>query len=174
MGALLVDTDGSPFTASCIQLSYPFLDVQYGRAALIADGRPWREAALRVRGRAVGANQPDRLTVDIGMKAMATDAGHPVLHGFLFISADARRPGLGATVELIPGHCDTTVSAARPKRASSRAVESPTRSRMPCPRKITAGAALSGSPARPPAAATRPAAKDRWTAFAALKTSAVP
>jgi D-serine deaminase-like pyridoxal phosphate-dependent protein len=124
-GTLLIDSDASPFT-ELQPGSYPFLDVQYGRTVLTPDGRPWLEAALFVRGRVVSANQLDRVTVDIGMKAMATDAGPPLLrhptglaadygiagdeHGFLFIPADAQRPGLGATVEMIPGHCDTTVN----------------------------------------------------------------
>ena len=124
-GTLLVDTDKSPFT-ELQPGSYPFLDLQYGGEALTPDQRLWLSASLFVRGRVISTNQPDRVTVDIGMKAIATDAGPPALrdpaefaadymfagdeHGFLMISPAGERPALGSTVELIPGHCDTTVN----------------------------------------------------------------
>ncbi len=124
-GTLLIDTDESPFT-ELQPGSYPFLDLQYGGEALTPDQRLWLTASLFVRGRVISTNQPDRVTVDIGMKAIATDAGPPALrdpaefaanymfagdeHGFLMISAAGERPMLGSTVELLPGHCDTTVN----------------------------------------------------------------
>ena len=124
-GTLLVDTEKSPFT-ELQPGSYPFLDLQYGGEALAPDQRLWLTASLFVRGRVISTNQPDRVTVDIGMKAIATDAGPPALrdpaefaadymfagdeHGFLMISPAGERPALGSTVELTPGHCDTTVN----------------------------------------------------------------
>ena len=127
-GTLLVDCDCSPFTE--VQPgSFPFLDRQYGRQMLTPDGRPWLEPALFVAGRVVSARQPGRVTVDAGMKAVSTDGGPPALarpadaaadyafagdeHGFLVLEVSSMRLRLGATVELQPGHCDTTVSLHR-------------------------------------------------------------
>lgn len=127
-GTLLVDAEDGPFT-ELQPGSFPFLDRQYGRQMLTPDRRPWLEPALFVAGRVVSARQAGRVTVDAGMKAVSTDGGPPALarpadvaadyafagdeHGFLVLEASSPRLRLGATVELQPGHCDTTVSLHR-------------------------------------------------------------
>ncbi len=124
-GTLLVDTEDAPFTE--IQPgSYPFLDVQYGNEELTPDGSAMLRQSLFVRGRVVSARQADRVTIDVGMKAVSTDGGPPVLarpgdvkatyafagdeHGFLMPEEGTRAPALGEAVELIPSHCDTTTN----------------------------------------------------------------
>jgi len=124
-GTLLTDTEGGLFT-ELQPGSFPFLDRQYGRQSLTPDGRPWLVPALFVRGRVVSAQQPDRVTVDVGMKAVSTDGGPPSLHrpeglaaeyafagdehGLLLLAPGGGRPAPGSPVELVPAHCDTTVN----------------------------------------------------------------
>ncbi|MEX0853769.1 MAG: alanine racemase [Bauldia sp.] len=124
-GTAIVDSSGAPFT-ELQPGSYPFLDLQYGREVLVPDQRPWFRQSLRVRSRVVSANQADRVTIDAGMKAIATDGGPPAIapgagvsgdyvfagdeHGFLMLAAGSPRPKPGAAVELIPAHCDTTTN----------------------------------------------------------------
>ena len=97
-------------------------DDQY-RSALGGDADGAYEQSLFVQATVVSVNQPSWVTVDAGLKALATDAGPPVPtgdftgcawswfgdeHGLLV------RPTSGAVapgehVELVPPHCDPTV-----------------------------------------------------------------
>lgn len=103
--------------------SYIFLDRQYRDCE--RDG-PSFGVALAIDTRVVSANQPGCVTVDAGLKAMATEAGPPVVlcgadpasrylfmgdeHGMLVTPAGADDPALDALVTLLPPHCDPTVN----------------------------------------------------------------
>jgi len=97
--------------------SYPLMDVAYGKIG----GVPF-PVAMHVLATVISANQPDRVTVDAGFKAFATDrsfgpeavgiagsrwawAGDE--HGFLF--ADSL-PKLGEQIAFAVPHCDPTVN----------------------------------------------------------------
>ena len=68
-----LDLAEGPFTE--IQAgSYLFMDKQYGAVELAPSGPPFR-TALTIATRVVSTVQPDRVIVDAGLKAMATDAG---------------------------------------------------------------------------------------------------
>ena len=103
--------------------SYVFMDREYRDCE--AAGPPY-EPALFIDTRVVSANTPGRVTVDAGLKAMATDAGPPVVargahpdsrylfmgdeHGMLLTPPGASDPALDACIALIPPHCDPTVN----------------------------------------------------------------
>ena len=105
--------------------SYPFMDKQYGAVELAPGGPPFR-TALTIATRVVSTVQPDRVIVDAGLKAMATDAGPALVasgapaeatylfmgdeHGGLRCPDGSGRPELGALVTLIAPHCDPTVN----------------------------------------------------------------
>jgi D-serine deaminase-like pyridoxal phosphate-dependent protein len=97
--------------------SYPLMDVAYGRIG----GVPF-EVAMTVMATVVSASHPDRVTVDAGFKAFATDrpfgpeaVGMPGArwqwagdeHGFLF--ADPL-PALGEQISFVAPHVDPTVN----------------------------------------------------------------
>jgi len=68
-----LDLEHGPFTE--IQAgSYLFMDKQYGGIELAPGGSPFM-TSLTIAGRVVSTVQPDRVIVDAGFKAMATDAG---------------------------------------------------------------------------------------------------
>ncbi len=115
------DLDRAPFT-ELQPGSYLFGDAQYG--PVLADGvaAPPFETALRLQTAVVSANAPDYVTVDAGVKSLATDGPPPVVcdgtgryaffgdeHGRIFTDA-ATRPALGARIELVTPHCDPTVN----------------------------------------------------------------
>lgn len=119
-----LDLEEGPFTE--IQPgSYLFLDKQYGAVELAPGDAPFR-TALTLATRVVSNAQPDRVIVDAGLKAMATEAGPPLVatgappgssyifmgdeHGGLLCPDGASRPALGALVTLIAPHCDPTVN----------------------------------------------------------------
>jgi 3-hydroxy-D-aspartate aldolase len=119
-----LDLEQGPFTE--IQPgSYLFMDKPYGAIELAPGGPPFR-TALTVAGRVVSTVQPDRVILDAGFKAMATDAGPALLatgatpsatyqfmgdeHGGLRFPDGASRPALGDLVTLIAPHCDPTVN----------------------------------------------------------------
>jgi D-serine deaminase-like pyridoxal phosphate-dependent protein len=119
-----LDLEQGPFTE--IQPgSYLFMDKQYGAVELAPGGQPFR-ASLTIAGRVVSTVQPDRVIVDAGFKAMATDAGPALVasgappdaiyqfmgdeHGGLRLADGARRPALGELVTLVSPHCDPTVN----------------------------------------------------------------
>jgi 3-hydroxy-D-aspartate aldolase len=123
-GTHYLDLEQGPFTE--IQAgSYLFMDKQYGAVELAPGGSPFR-TSLAVAGRVISTVQPDRVIIDAGFKAMATDAGPALVaagaspdatyqfmgdeHGGLRFAEGARRPGLGALVTLVAPHCDPTVN----------------------------------------------------------------
>ena len=102
--------------------SYVFMDREY-RDALGDDPEGRFAHSLTVATTVVSANQTGFVTVDAGLKAMATDAGTPVVighgedvtyhffgdeHGLVTrgSTTDLRR---GDRLELVPPHCDPTV-----------------------------------------------------------------
>ena len=101
------------------------MDKQYGAVELAPGGPPFR-TALTIATRVVSTVQPDRVIVDAGLKAMATDAGPALVasgasaeatylfmgdeHGGLRCPEGTRRPELGALVRLVAPHCDPTVN----------------------------------------------------------------
>lgn len=105
--------------------SYLFMDKQYGSVELAPGGSPFR-TSLNVASRVVSTVQPDRVIIDAGFKAMATDAGPALIaagaamdatyqfmgdeHGGVRLPDGAHRPKLGDLVRLIAPHCDPTVN----------------------------------------------------------------
>jgi 3-hydroxy-D-aspartate aldolase len=105
--------------------SYVFLDSCYGPLPLTPDGNPF-SASLFVAAGVVTANRPDRVIVNAGFKAFATDSGRPVPtrgvaqgatyrfmgdeHGAVEFDPTSPPPALGATIELLTSHCDPTVN----------------------------------------------------------------
>jgi D-serine deaminase-like pyridoxal phosphate-dependent protein len=102
--------------------SYVFMDRQY-RDALGEDPEGQFAQSLTITTSVLSTNQRDFVTVDAGLKSMATDAGTPIVlgsderdrfhffgdeHGLLMRSADQSLER-GDRVELIPPHCDPTV-----------------------------------------------------------------
>lgn len=119
-----LDLEHGPFTE--IQPgSYIFMDKQYGAVELAPGGSPFK-TALNVAARVVSVVQPDRVIIDAGFKAMATDAGPALLasgpasevtyqfmgdeHGALRFADHNHRPKLGSLVQLVAPHCDPTVN----------------------------------------------------------------
>jgi D-serine deaminase-like pyridoxal phosphate-dependent protein len=119
-----LDVAHGPFTE--IQAgSYLFMDKQYGAVELAPGGSPFA-ASLTVAGRVCSTVQPDRVIVDAGFKAMATDAGPALVaseayrdatyqfmgdeHGGIRFSEGASRPHLGELLRLVAPHCDPTVN----------------------------------------------------------------
>jgi D-serine deaminase-like pyridoxal phosphate-dependent protein len=100
--------------------SYVFMDREY-RDALGPDPEGRFAQSLTIATTVISANQPGFVTVDAGLKAMATDAGAPTVvgrdaeyeffgdeHGMVTDGTGGRlRPG--DRLELVPPHCDPTV-----------------------------------------------------------------
>jgi D-serine deaminase-like pyridoxal phosphate-dependent protein len=95
--------------------SYAFMDADYARNE---DPPPFRQA-LFVLAQVMSA-QAGRAVVDAGHKAVPTDSGLPLVHGFPGVTyagasdehgalAGEGLPRLGQRVRLVPGHCDPTV-----------------------------------------------------------------
>ncbi|QAY76190.1 DSD1 family PLP-dependent enzyme [Sphingosinicella sp. BN140058] len=103
--------------------SYIFMDREYRDCEVVG---PTFEQALAIDTRVISVNTPGRVTIDAGLKAMATDAGAPVVlsgtdpasryvfmgdeHGMLITPCGGSDPGLGDLVTLVPPHCDPTVN----------------------------------------------------------------
>jgi D-serine deaminase-like pyridoxal phosphate-dependent protein len=96
--------------------SYAFMDADYARNQ---DPPPFRQA-LFVLAQVMSAPKPGLAVLDAGHKAVPTDSGFPVLHGFpgaSYVGASDEHgtlkgeglPELGRKVRLVPGHCDPTV-----------------------------------------------------------------
>jgi 3-hydroxy-D-aspartate aldolase len=100
--------------------SYALMDVAYARIGIEEFSH-----ALTVLATVISANQPDRITVDAGFKAFATDRPFgPDLHdlpgarhgwagdefGYVFLEQDSRKLKLGQRLRFIPPHCDPTVN----------------------------------------------------------------
>lgn len=99
--------------------SYVFMDVAYAKL-----GVPFANA-LTVHTTVISANHPNRVTVDAGYKALATDRpfGPTIVDyenarwqwagdefGYLLFEDTAQRPRLGDRIRLIPPHCDPNVN----------------------------------------------------------------
>ena len=102
--------------------SYVFMDGQYLDA--LGDDEDGRFCcALTISTTVVSANQPRFVTVDAGLKSMATDASTPVPvglpgstfkffgdeHGMISVPAEGPMPRLGDRLELLTPHCDPSV-----------------------------------------------------------------
>jgi 3-hydroxy-D-aspartate aldolase len=104
--------------------SYIFLDSCYASLEMSPEPNPFRPALFVAAG-VISANRPDRVIVNAGFKALATDSGKPLPvrgappnatyrffgdeHGAIeFTSGEA--PPLGSTIELLTSHCDPTVN----------------------------------------------------------------
>jgi D-serine deaminase-like pyridoxal phosphate-dependent protein len=100
--------------------SYPLMDAAY-RRIVGEDFAP----AMTVLATVISASHPDRVTVDAGYKAFATDrpfGPEPVgltgvrwqwggdEHGILHLENPSRPVRLGDRIEFIPPHCDPTVN----------------------------------------------------------------
>jgi D-serine deaminase-like pyridoxal phosphate-dependent protein len=102
--------------------SYVFMDREY-RDALGADPEGRFDQSLTLVTTVISANHDGYVTVDAGLKSMATDAGVPVVLGpdltstYSFfgdeqglVSCAAEHPlRRGERIELVPPHCDPTV-----------------------------------------------------------------
>ncbi len=104
--------------------SYIFLDRQYGDCEFAT--APKFLPALAIDTRVVSANTPGMVTLDAGLKAMATEAGPAVVlagadpasrfafmgdeHGCLVTPSGGSDPAYGARITLQPPHCDPTVN----------------------------------------------------------------
>jgi D-serine deaminase-like pyridoxal phosphate-dependent protein len=102
--------------------SYVFMDADYGRNAW--DGFPVFRQSLHVWTTVMSTPAPHRVVVDAGMKSHSIDSGMPLVagwpdlfyvnasdeHGVLEREGGAPMPRLGATLRLVPGHCDPTVN----------------------------------------------------------------
>jgi D-serine deaminase-like pyridoxal phosphate-dependent protein len=103
--------------------SYLFMDRQYLDCEAAG---PTFEPSLAIETRVVSANMAGRVTVDAGLKAMATEAGPPRVlagadpastyhfmgdeHGMLITPEGASDPKLDQQVRLLTPHCDPTVN----------------------------------------------------------------
>ncbi|WP_428685202.1 DSD1 family PLP-dependent enzyme [Reyranella sp.] len=106
--------------------SYVFMDHDYNVCDLRGLDKPTFEQALQIDSRAVSANTPGMVTVDAGLKAMATEKGPPVIlkgavegattrfmgdeHLAVIAPKGQPAPKLGDQVVLTPPHCDPTVN----------------------------------------------------------------
>lgn len=105
--------------------SYVFMDREYGDCEF-AKTAPRFEPALAIDTRVISANTPGLVTLDAGLKAMATEAGPAVVlagadpasrfafmgdeHGCLITPPGGTNPPLDARITLQPPHCDPTVN----------------------------------------------------------------
>ncbi len=118
------DLDEAPFTE--IQPgSYLFGDAQYGPVLANGVGEAPFETALTLQTAVISVNAAHYVTVDAGVKSLATDGPLPLVasgasrncsyaffgdeHGKLFAKG-THRPALGSRIELITPHCDPTVN----------------------------------------------------------------
>jgi len=96
--------------------SYAFMDADYARNE---NPPPFRHA-LFVLAQVMSAPRGGLAVLDAGHKAVPTDSGFPLVHGFAgatYVGASDEHgtlkgeglPVLGQKVRLVPGHCDPTV-----------------------------------------------------------------
>jgi D-serine deaminase-like pyridoxal phosphate-dependent protein len=106
--------------------SYVFMDHDYNVCDLRGLDQPTFEQALQIDARVVSANTPGMVTVDAGLKAMATEKGPPMIlkgavegsttrfmgdeHLAVIAPEGKAPPGHGEQVILTPPHCDPTVN----------------------------------------------------------------
>lgn len=118
-GSSAVDS-GLPFMTELQAGSYALMDVAYARIGIDRFGH-----AMTVLATVISANCEDRVTVDAGFKAFATDRpfgpdvqGLPGARyqwagdefGFVLLQEAKSRPKIGDRLEFIPPHCDPTVN----------------------------------------------------------------
>lgn len=104
--------------------SYAFMDADYGKNQFNDDetGTGF-EHSLFIHAMVMSTNQPNMVICDAGLKAIASDSGNPVIHGYEHltyrmtsdehgnIDLDEKTTfNLGDRVALIPGHCDPNVN----------------------------------------------------------------
>lgn len=116
------DMDATPFT-ELQPGSYLFGDAQYQPVLLDGvDALPF-EIALFAQASVISVNAADYVTIDTGVKSLATDGPLPLVargiegsatyaffgdeHGRLYARS---RPALGTKIELVASHCDPTVN----------------------------------------------------------------
>lgn len=124
-GSHAIDAVGGLFTE--LQCgSYVFMDVDYLRVALRADGAPPFAPALFVRTAVISANGEAHVTTDAGLKHFATDGPRPAIargapagaeyhffgdeHGRVELADAARHLPVGSVLECVTPHCDPTVN----------------------------------------------------------------
>jgi len=106
--------------------SYVFMDHEYNICDLRGLDKPTFEQALQIDARVVSANTPGMVTVDAGLKAMATEKGPPMIlkgavegsttrfmgdeHLAVIAPEGKVAPALAEQVILTPPHCDPTVN----------------------------------------------------------------
>jgi D-serine deaminase-like pyridoxal phosphate-dependent protein len=106
--------------------SYVFMDREYADCDLTGEGAQAFEYSLFVEARVVSANTQGMATIDAGTKALATDAGLPVIvsgappgtayrfmgdeHGAIVDPASKHTWQIGDLVRLAVPHCDPTVN----------------------------------------------------------------
>jgi 3-hydroxy-D-aspartate aldolase len=124
-GSHAIDAELGVFTELQVG-SYIFMDHQYEVCALRAEGQQPFETSLMIDARVISANHPMLVTVDAGLKAMATEAGPPPIlagapeasqyrfmgdeHGAIVPPRGVAPPRLGEVVTLAAPHCDPTVN----------------------------------------------------------------
>ncbi len=124
----IVTTGGTGTCETCAQFdeitevqpgSFVFMDVAYRNAI-----GPLYANALSVIATVISRPVPERAIIDAGLKSLSNDMGnaelkyHPTAsyrpggdeHGILTCSADDTTLAIGARVEMIPSHIDTTVN----------------------------------------------------------------
>ena len=106
--------------------SYVFMDHDYAVCDLRGLDQPTFDQALQIDARVVSANTPGMVTVDAGLKAMATEKGPPMIlkgavegattrfmgdeHLAVIAPEGQAAPALAEQVVLVPPHCDPTVN----------------------------------------------------------------
>jgi 3-hydroxy-D-aspartate aldolase len=106
--------------------SYIFMDAEYLDCDLDGSGAPPFEPALSVHAAVISANHPGFVTIDAGVKALATDGGRPIVlagapidseyrfmgdeFGMLLSPPDTEPPSIGDRIVLVTPHCDPTVN----------------------------------------------------------------
>lgn len=124
-GTHFIDAKAGVFTELQVG-SYVFMDHDYNVCDLRGLDKPTFEQALQIDARVVSANTPGLVTVDAGLKAMATEKGPPMIlkgavegsttrfmgdeHLAVVAPEGKEPPRHGEQVILTPPHCDPTVN----------------------------------------------------------------
>ena len=124
-GTHYIDAKAGVFTELQVG-SYVFMDHDYAVCDLRGLDKPTFEQALQIDARVVSANTPGMVTVDAGLKAMATEKGPPMIlrgavegsttrfmgdeHLAVIAPQGQAAPALAEQVVLVPPHCDPTVN----------------------------------------------------------------
>lgn len=124
-GSLFIDAEFGVITAHQCG-SYIFMDAQYIPVEFKADREQIFDTALSLRATVVSANAKAHVTIDAGIKSLATDGPKPIVmsgapsgstyeffgdeHGKLLLPEGGERLAPGASVELMTPHCDPTIN----------------------------------------------------------------